>query len=185
MTTAVFLGDSITLGYNVTTPWALMLANRFWWTPVINAVGGTGYLAGPPTFRSRVPAVLAANPDIVIVAGGFNDVNFPVVDVGTECGLCLDALASVPTVIVLSPFNGVDRPAPYNSPGRVEPYTYAIRDQAYGRGRLFIDMQHSRPWLNENCNVYEQADGGHPNQAGHDYLASMLFDYIVGSRIAT
>lgn len=83
---AVFLGDSYTQGFGAsapTTKWSTLVANDAGWTEVNQGQGGTGYVttAGVascgqelcPTYPDRVADVIAASPDIVVIAGGQND----------------------------------------------------------------------------------------------------------------
>jgi len=83
---AVFLGDSYTQGYGavpVERRWSSLVAADAGWTEVNQGLGGTGYVttATPhacgldacPTYVERVPGVIAAAPDIVVIAGGQND----------------------------------------------------------------------------------------------------------------
>ena len=83
---AVFLGDSYTQGFGASSPvtrWSTLVAQEAGWTEVNKGQGGTGYVttAGAvncghqhcPTYPDRVADVIAAAPDIVVVAGGQND----------------------------------------------------------------------------------------------------------------
>ena len=83
---AVFLGDSYTQGYGavpVERRWSSLVAANAGWTEVNQGLGGTGYVTTAdlhacgldycPTYVERVPGVIAAAPDIVVVAGGQND----------------------------------------------------------------------------------------------------------------
>lgn len=199
MTTAVFLGDSITAGYGVTTGFPATLSAGTGWTPILEAIPGTGYLAGHATsqaFEDRVAAVLAHSPDVIVMAGGTNDVNFPAGEeaiytalVADQVEIILTAFAAVDMVYVLAPFNGIALPAPYVNPGRVRPFGAAIAAVAVAYSRPYVDLLNP-PWLtgsgtvaaptgDGNCDIYMSADGLHPSQAGQDYIAAQLLDWIL------
>lgn len=85
-TAAVFLGDSYTQGWGASEPslrWSALVAAEAGWVELNQGQGGTGFvtisgvggcgLAYCPTYLERVPDVVAAQPDIVVIAGGQND----------------------------------------------------------------------------------------------------------------
>lgn len=76
----VFLGDSFVGGSNMNSgpTWPLIAAANHGWQARTAATGGTGYLVGAATdtdFVSRARDVVDKyTPDVVVVAGGINDV---------------------------------------------------------------------------------------------------------------
>jgi lysophospholipase L1-like esterase len=85
-TAAVFLGDSYTQGWGASEPsrrWSALVAAESGWVEVNQGQGGTGIVSTSglggcglvycPTYLERVPDVLAVRPDIVVIAGGQND----------------------------------------------------------------------------------------------------------------
>lgn len=71
MTHAYILGDSLT-GFRT------QLCARMGWTFDLDAVSGSGYTHRAPThladsFGDRLPALIAATHDVIVVAGGSND----------------------------------------------------------------------------------------------------------------
>ncbi|TFC59474.1 MULTISPECIES: SGNH/GDSL hydrolase family protein [unclassified Cryobacterium] len=83
---AVFLGDSYTQGWGASNPtmkWTTVVAYAAGWTEVNEGQGGTGYvtMAGVascgqddcPAYPDRVADIVAAAPDVVVIAGGQND----------------------------------------------------------------------------------------------------------------
>jgi lysophospholipase L1-like esterase len=85
-TAVVFLGDSYTEGWGATEPstrWSALVAEEAGWVELNQGQGGTGFVTTSsfggcgldycPTYVERVPDVLAAEPDIVVIAGGQND----------------------------------------------------------------------------------------------------------------
>ncbi|WEO78042.1 SGNH/GDSL hydrolase family protein [Cryobacterium sp. SO2] len=87
-TVAVFLGDSYTQGWGASEPsrrWSALVAAESGWVEVNQGQGGTGFVSTSgrggcgldycPTYLERVPDVIAAHPDIVVIAGGQNDLS--------------------------------------------------------------------------------------------------------------
>jgi len=83
---AVFLGDSYTQGWGASEPivkWTTLVAYDAGWTEVNEGQGGTGYVttagvascgqADCPAYPDRVAGIVAAAPDVVVIAGGQND----------------------------------------------------------------------------------------------------------------
>jgi hypothetical protein len=85
-TAAVFLGDSYTQGWGASDPgtrWSALVAHDAGWVEVNQGQGGTGFvttsglggcgLAYCPTYPERVADIVDTAPDIVVIAGGQND----------------------------------------------------------------------------------------------------------------
>lgn len=83
---AVFIGDSYTQGVGATTDeqrWSSLLAAQEGWVETNLGRGGTGYVATAgsagcglsycPNYVQMIPAALDSDPNIVVVAGGQND----------------------------------------------------------------------------------------------------------------
>ena len=83
---AVFLGDSYTQGWGASEPivkWTTLVAYAAGWSEVNEGQGGTGYVttagvascgqADCPAYPDRVAGIVAAAPDVVVIAGGQND----------------------------------------------------------------------------------------------------------------
>ena len=83
---AVFLGDSYTQGWGASAPivkWSTLVAYDAGWTEINQGQGGTGYVtmagvascgqASCPAYPDRVAGIVAAAPDVVVIAGGQND----------------------------------------------------------------------------------------------------------------
>ncbi|MGM1028361.1 MAG: GDSL-type esterase/lipase family protein [Actinomycetota bacterium] len=86
--TAVFIGDSYTVGTGTSlsgTGFPAILGELRGWSVQNLAIAGTGYSTGRPdglcpqsgctSYVGMLPAAAEANPDIVIVSGGRNDLN--------------------------------------------------------------------------------------------------------------
>jgi lysophospholipase L1-like esterase len=101
-TVAVFLGDSYTEGWgasDASTRWSALVAASAGWVEVNQGQGGTGFVTTSglggcgleycPTYLERVPDVISAQPDIVVIAGGQNDLTA----LATDPDAVRDALA--------------------------------------------------------------------------------------------
>jgi lysophospholipase L1-like esterase len=180
--TLAFLGDSLTVGVGAPPErgYAWQTAERLGWPiALVEGVSGSGFLApglGEP-MPDRVPAVVAAQPDVVVVAGGTNDVfwGFPPDDVERAAAeLLADLRAGLPdaAVVVVGPlptsFEGVDAPNPTRE---------AVRSAAEAAGVDYLDagalvgaaVTDAVQW-----DGYISEDGLHPNELGYGVLADAL-----------
>jgi lysophospholipase L1-like esterase len=91
---AYMIGDSVVAGASIGKPEKLLgaqMAQRMNWDFKRDGFGGSGYVAKgnqpdqgaavDQAFQTRLPAIIKAAPDVVIVAGGRNDMYFPVEEV--------------------------------------------------------------------------------------------------------
>jgi lysophospholipase L1-like esterase len=178
---AVFLGTSVTTGGFPT-----YTASRLGWTVVNQGVGGSGY-ARAPTFRSRIATVTAANPDVIVIEGGINDV--------PEVGVSLAALtAEVPLFFAALRAAHPTIPIYVLSPqrtGRV--LTDIVAAMAVIRaGALAYSCTYVLDWMywitgtgnvaaptgDGNADLYINADGIHPSAAGTVFLGDKLASVI-------
>lgn len=113
----LFIGDSLTQGTASNfTPfsYAAQAAQRLGFQdPDVYGVGGTGYIAAPvntPTFTQRLSGV-NYTPDLIVTAGGRNDVGQSAAALAVAVGAYLDAVHTAwPNTphIVLSPWYSAD-----------------------------------------------------------------------------
>lgn len=183
----LILGDSITEGtsgvpgVNPFEVYAARTARALGWEAYYQSgVGSTGYLAAPGgklKLRDRLTTdVFPFNPEVVIVAAGFND---PIGGIQEEAAaLFAELQARLPTaqVFVVGPWG----PGGYTGQA---PKAAAIQAAIGGRPNFYyID---NSTWQTGNGNVgnpngsgngdqYVGPDGVHPTQAGHVYLADRL-----------
>ena len=171
-TRAVLLGDSCTAASVDGGGYVPPTAEGMGWTPVLQAVGGTGYLAPAPgsgPYGSRVDEVVAGDPDVVVVQGSTNDVGYPVADVATAARELYAALAGrLPDaeVVVVGPLDppGVD-------PAGVDAIRAVLAEEAGAAGLPFVDPV-AGDWLGTGEGLY--ADPVHPNEAGYGEFATDL-----------
>lgn len=159
---------------------------------------GTGYVSigtskDPLTpFPDRVTEIALAQPDALLLAGGYDDYRsivrphlFSRGTMAESINVTLDAIAAqLPDtqVAVLGPFwRGADPPPEILSIDRV------IRTAVAAHSMLFISPVHGR-WItgdvadpsSGNAAQYLTPDGSHPNEAGLDYLARRIVDASAG-----
>jgi lysophospholipase L1-like esterase len=178
-----FLGDSYTGGSDMDSGdghrWPELLSHALGWEEADFAIGGSGYTtagAQPMAnrFIDRVPDIVAAAPDMVVVAGGANDAAAAPGEFRAAVDTVLATLSSqLPdtTIVVLSPFWRTEPPAVvirmrdalHASATAVDAYFIDVSDLFSGDGRRFIG-----------------ADGVHPTDEGHRFIAN-----VVGPQLPT
>lgn len=179
MTTCYVITDSY--GNYSSPSFPAVFGARMGWTMTVDAVPGSRYLQIPnigDNFRARVPAALAAVPDVVLVAGSINDQYQPIADVVAEAKLCWAALASVPKLYVAL-FSSSDA-GNYGS-AHLATLGDALTVAASAVGVRFIDGvgwingtgTAASPTGNGNGDAYADTDS-HPNAAGAAYLGTRL-----------
>jgi acyl-CoA thioesterase-1 len=176
---AVFVGDSYTAGTgatNASTTFPQLVAERMGWEVVNLGRGGTSYLATSdqagcgldycPNYLEMIPAVVDADPDIVVVSGGRND------QMSTEVAAQIDRFytelrATLPDAVIYatSPL-GDDDPAPRS----LASMGAAIEAAVTKAGGQYLDLGQpltGRPEL-------ITGDGVHPNDDGYALIANTL-----------
>ncbi len=184
---AVFLGDSYTQGVGAGSPearWASVVAATEGWREVNLGRGGTGYLATAgaegcgqpycPNYLQTLPDVLSAAPDVVVVAGGQND---------------LAAFGSEPAVVVAqidATFRALRTALPWvtiiavgpSSPGEAGESTRAL-DAEVRRGAEAADAVYvsllDPPAITKDMVL---PDGAHVGDAGHAAIAGRVLDAL-------
>jgi lysophospholipase L1-like esterase len=177
-----FLGDSLTVGIGAGPQrgFAWQTAEELGWPiAIVEGVSGSGFVApgGGRPMPERVPAVVAADPDVVVVAGGTNDVfqGYRPDDVGRAAErLLTDLRTGLPsaTLVVLGPF-----PPSFEAVGSPDPTRDAVRAAAESAGASFLDaggivaaaVHDQADW-----DRYISPDGLHPNELGYSVLADAL-----------
>lgn len=150
-----------------------------------SAFGGTGYLnAGSyVTFRGHIADIIAANPDIIVVAGGTNDANAGAT-LQAEVLLYLQTLrASLPNtpIVVLGPWPKATGPNAtiLGVEASISAAVTQFADPLCKFAPVAADA--AGAWISGtgyqgatnasgNSDYYIWTDGTHPNDAGHDYL---------------
>jgi lysophospholipase L1-like esterase len=175
VTTVAVLGDSYTGGSAMDSgqraEWPALLAGRHpTWRVVPFAVGGSGFVAGQQGgehFALRLDRIVAAQPQVVIVEGGHNDIGLPQAQVQTAAQQVLTLLrAGLPqaTIVVL----GVLWPGPL--PQQMLDLDAALARDAQAVGGTYVD---ARGWFTAQPSMIG-SDGIHPTDAGHAMLADRI-----------
>jgi lysophospholipase L1-like esterase len=173
-----FVGDSFTAGAGSTDPslrWVTRTASAMKWDEVNLGLGGTGYnstataeacgLAYCETYGERIDDVVAANPSIVVVAGGLNDQFSKAAAITEAVGdFYAELRAQLPEaqIVAISPVWRDGNPPPI-----IADIQTAVRTSATANGAEYLDI--GQP-LADRTNVLA-SDGAHPNDAGHGLIA--------------
>lgn len=173
--TVAFLGDSYMAGSGEDSGeaarWPAIVSEERGWQPLMFATGGTGFTTagsqkGADRFADRVPRIVAAAPDTVIVGGGANDAQADPAAFEAAVSEVLSGLrAGLPDarLIVLSPF------------WRAEPPESVLRmrdvlaEQAAVVDGTLVDVS---GLFADGDGI--GADGVHPTDAGHARIAEIL-----------
>lgn len=181
---AVFLGDSYTSGWNGagygSRGWAQIVSTAIGARAVNLAVAGTGFVRGGiygGTEGNRIgrqlPAAIAAKPDIVFIAAGYNDKLYPrsrVLQAADTAVLALRSALPRARIVIIGPW--------WPKPRLVPPATLvALRDRlrvdAARIGAIFIDPYGER-WFAGVNERFISADGIHPTDAGYRLIAKRV-----------
>jgi lysophospholipase L1-like esterase len=177
-----FLGDSLTVGVGAPPErgYAWQTAERLDWPiALVEGVSGSGFLApgGGEPMPARVPAIVAAHPDVVVVAGGNNDAfqGYPADAVERAAtGLLTDLREGLPDarLVVVGPF-----PISLEEAAAPGPTHRAVRAAAEAAGADFVDagsIVESAVRTDDDWSRYISADGLHPNELGYSVMADAL-----------
>ena len=190
MTVAYFITDSIAIDATA-EHYPAILSKLMKWTMLTDIEGGTGYAMYTPTFNlpftDRVPAAIAAAPDVVFLEGGFNDVNI--------LGLTPSALEAVVSSVIAALRAGLPNATIYV----LGPWYYAAPTTTYINANvamksavlaahspkvIFLDNQintSGSSWINDsNKATYIGIDFVHLLPGlGHIYFANRIYEAIV------
>jgi lysophospholipase L1-like esterase len=173
-----FVGDSYTGGSDMggydEKGWPQIVSASLDWTPVLFAIGGSGFVSGGSgneTFLQRIPRVVTAQPNVVIVEGGGNDLSQghsinEIVDGATAVLQQLHAGLPTARLILVSPV----------VPGNPSAAALNLRDRmiqvAQNADAAFIDPIADQ-WLSGPQAQYISSDGVHPTDEGHAAIARL------------
>jgi lysophospholipase L1-like esterase len=176
--TAVFLGDSFTSGWNGggigARGWPRLVGAARGWKTVNLAVAGTGFV-NPGWTKQPIEALVASavhqHPDVIVLAGGHNDSRWSVSATAGAADDAIDRLrASAPDalLVVVGPIwqDG-------NPPRRCLALRDRLRDKAAEVGAVFIDPL-ADGWFSGRAHRLIGPDGVHPTDAGHRLIANRV-----------
>ena len=177
--TAVFLGDSYTVGAGSTEePWPLAVSTAFGWTAQNLAAGGTGYVQTASTAGCgrdhcgnylEESQKITGSPSVIIVSGGRND---PGDDVSAAAGELFSSLRSRfpgASIVAFSPWWDAGTP-----PASLASKAAGIQKAAEAAGVTYVDT--GQPFAGHPEWISE--DGVHPNADGYRALTSQLIPLL-------
>lgn len=181
---AVFLGDSYTSGWNGTglgaKGWPALVGAARGWKVVNLAIPGTGFMNPGWTSQpigSRIDAAARQKPDVVFVAAGHNDSRWSAATTAQAADRAIRRLhAALPdaVIVIVAPIWQDGSP-----PMRCLVLRDALRRTARAIGAVFIDPLAER-WFAGSSHRFIVADGFHPTNAGHRYLADRILADLSG-----
>jgi lysophospholipase L1-like esterase len=182
--TAVYLGDSFTSGWNGAglgaRGWPRLVGMAQDWQTVNLAVAGTGFInpgwTGQP-IGSRVAEAIRHHPDVIVLAGGHNDSRWPASATADAADAAIDRLrAGAPDalLVIVAPIwqNG-------SPPRRCLDLRDRLRRKAASVGAVFIDPL-AGGWFSGPSHRLIGPDGLHPTDAGHRYIADRVQAALAG-----
>lgn len=205
----IFVGDSYiggsgspATGYSAIESCLTSFADTLGWQDVWNSgIGGTGYITRNSgqtnNYLDRVQAdVIDYAPDVVVVMGARNDYPSGASAVGVAAGSLFAALrAGLPNslLVVVGP-NGSASPVDGSADTTWKPFQDAIFAATVGLADVQLDYSASGIFTGSgkagattgsgNGDIYMQADGVHPTEAGAVYLGARLAHKLIGALTA-
>lgn len=187
------IGDSVTGGSagsgHENERYGNVMASGLNWALTTDAVGATGFAAKGPqsskvdaSFETRVDKIIAAKPDVVIVAGGRNDAYTPVEEVAPKVAKFFTQLrtglpsAKIVTIAGWRWNTTIEKKA-------IAPQAALARVLGAETSRVngtFIDPVASLPMFDDsNAGQYVSEDNFHPNREGYRMLGESLAKLMV------
>jgi lysophospholipase L1-like esterase len=172
----LLFGDSWTQSTGATCPtvgYAARLAAEFGWVPDIQGFGGTGFVARgviDADYLTRLQALPATSPALVLVQGGLNDA----LAGASEAAELAAARAVLDLVVQRYPQAQVVVLGPPQTQV-VDPTTVAAMDRALAQA----SAEHQVPYLSPqtarwDLQRFTTGDGLHPDDLGHENLAALV-----------
>jgi lysophospholipase L1-like esterase len=154
--------------------WPALVADELDVDLRLHAAGGAGYVNGSrardETFLDQVRGAPEPDADVVVVFGSRNDKFLPPADVKRQAMAVFEAVrAQSPSaaLVVIGPAWDDDLP-----PDELYATRDAVASAAVAAGALFVDPM-AEEWLLDRPQLIG-ADGVHPNDAGHAYIAGLI-----------
>lgn len=169
-----FLGDSYTVGArasNEATRWSSLVSKELGWSEQNFGIADTGYLVegsmenGVP-YADRIPAIAEANPEIVVVSGGLNDMFSSTADIVSAINTTYTELrAALPDarIIAVSPLWTAGEPVPV----QMVALNDAVRAAASSVNAEYVDL--GQPLVGHP--EWMHSDKVHPLDEGYAAIA--------------
>lgn len=181
--TAAFIGDSITAGYGASSEpmrWTSLVSQKMGWIEHNFGRGGTGYLATSsregcgldfcPNYLGMLDDVASSDPDIVVVAGGGNDMPEFVSNSGPVSRAITDTFHELrkrlpnARIIAVGPFAR-------DVTSSVIAFDRVVQDAARSIGGEYVSLIAPNPVVQEDMFL---ADGAHLNDSGYAAIADRI-----------
>jgi lysophospholipase L1-like esterase len=175
---AAFMGDSYTLGQGASVPalrWTSRVSRKMGWTEHNFGRGATGYLRASqwgPNYLGMLDEVAASNPDIVVVAGGQNDIqaftsnSAPVSAAISDTFNAVRARLPNARIIAIGP----------SAAGAITPslteFDSVVQDAAHAVGAEYVSLIAPMPVLEPY--MFSPQFPGHPNDLGYAAIADRI-----------
>jgi lysophospholipase L1-like esterase len=180
------LGDSYTAGSAMDSgeksEWPALLTAGRSWDVARYAMAGTGFVAGRDSgtdFGARVPDIVAARPDVVIVEGGHDDAGSPPAEVADAARAVLTGLRTgLPDARIL--VLGVLWPD--SAPAAVFALDNLLKVVADEVGGAFSDALREG-WFSGTNRRLIGSDGTNPTDEGHAALAQRIGDALIAAGV--
>ncbi|MBT1541357.1 SGNH/GDSL hydrolase family protein [Curtobacterium flaccumfaciens pv. flaccumfaciens] len=180
----LIVGDSYTSGRGSTSGihgWAQDISEDRGWKAKIDDYPGTGYVdvgasgSSHFTFGPRIERDASFDPELVIVQGSQNDwlVDADTLRAAVERTL-RTAQQTWPDAVVVA--FGPSAPLPHAK--TTVGVAASVSSAAATVGVPYIDALAGRWFTTTNSPGYSAPDGGHPNDAGHQYLADRVSEAL-------
>jgi lysophospholipase L1-like esterase len=182
-TKAAFIGDSITAGYGASSDlkrWTSLVSQKMGWTEHNFGRGGTGYLVTSsregcgldfcPNYLGMLGDVASSDPDIVVVAGGGNDMAEFASNSGPVSRAITDTYSELrerlpnARIIAIGPFAR-------EVTSSVIAFDLVVQDAARAVGGQYVSLIAPNPVVHEDMFL---ADGAHVNDSGHAAIADRI-----------
>jgi lysophospholipase L1-like esterase len=182
--TAVYLGDSYTSGWNGAgigaRGWPRLVDAARGWKTVNLAVPGTGFINPGWTnqpIESRVARAIRARPDVIVLAGGHNDSRWSPAATARAADAVIDRLRrSAPdaVLVIVGPIWANGSP-----PRRCLDLSAHLSRKAAAVGAVYVDPLAGR-WFAGARHRLIGPDGIHPTNAGHRFIADRILEALAG-----
>lgn len=193
---AYIIGDSITAGGPPGKGWSYgyTIQKLLNWSVTIDGEGATGFVSKGPepeegstpavdrSFPTRLGDIIAADPDVVIVAGGRNDIYTGRANVAATINTFYrDLRAQLPNaqIVTISPWLW-DTTSEQKFAEGVDDVTSITRTATEAVGGLFIDSREVfTPITDADLDILLLEDRFHPNDKGQAQIGSELTRVLV------
>jgi acyl-CoA thioesterase I len=176
----LIVGASYTAGWGATNPrddYAERLAAELGWPTEITAEPGAGYLSrgnnGHDSFRQQIASLPSSlRPGLVIIQGGRDDIGQPAAKERAAVAATIAAIRAKfgdPQIVMVG-----DIPATVPVASNAVATNNLIAQIAMHEHAVFIDPIREHWMTRADARAFRSHIPGHPNNAGHAYIAQRL-----------